>query len=167
MDLILNSFNSDPIIYNESFGLCQFIECLKSIHLGPNNYINYLNFRKLHFTILNYTLDYTLHLKLFECTVYTLNYDTCYTLYPDVSFTIILDGTFMYMTRTCVLLKWNKVKKQKNPSSQKNPSHTYKYNYLPKSKPSNPKSPNQKYFFPDLSHVSCSSCCFCLYLSMR
>ena len=45
MDLILNSFNIGPIIFNESFGLCQFLEYPKSIHLGPNNYINYLNFK--------------------------------------------------------------------------------------------------------------------------
>ena len=46
---------------------------------------------KLHFTTLNHTLDYILHLKLFECTLYTLNYDSCYTLHPNVSFTIKLD----------------------------------------------------------------------------
>ena len=47
---------------------------------------------KLHFTTLNYTLDYTLHFKLFECTFYILNYDICYTLHSIVSFTIKLDG---------------------------------------------------------------------------
>ena len=47
---------------------------------------------KLHFTILNYTPDYTLHPKLFECTLSTLNYHTYYTLHSDVSFTVKLDG---------------------------------------------------------------------------
>ena len=38
---------------------------------------------KLHFTTLNYTLNYTLRPKLFRCTFCTLNYDICYacTLY--------------------------------------------------------------------------------------
>jgi len=36
-------------------------------------HINFLG--ELHFTTLNYTLDYILHLKFFECTFYTLNYD--------------------------------------------------------------------------------------------
>ena len=73
---------------------------------------------KLHFTTLNYTLDYTLHTKLFECSICTLNYDTCYTLHPDISFTVILDRTFMHMTHTCIFLRWNKVKRQKHYSSQ-------------------------------------------------
>ena len=73
---------------------------------------------KLHFTTLNYTLDYTLHHKLFECTICTINYDTYYILYSNVSFTIILDETFMHMTCTCILLRWNKVKRQKYSSSQ-------------------------------------------------
>ena len=47
---------------------------------------------KLYFTTLNYTPDYTLHLKLLECTLCILNYHTYYTLYPDVSFTVKLDG---------------------------------------------------------------------------
>ena len=51
-----------------------------------------------HFTTLNYITDYTLYLKLFEYTVCTLNYDTYYTLHLDVSFIIILYGTFIYMT---------------------------------------------------------------------
>ena len=88
---------------------------------------DHISKEKLHFIILNYTLDYTLHPKLFkcpklfECTVCTLNYDTCYTLHLDISFTIILDGTLMHMTRTYILFKWNKVKRQKNPSSKKTP----------------------------------------------
>ena len=47
--------------------------------------------RKLHFTTLNYTSDYTLHSKLFECTFYILNYDHFYTLHHDDSFTVKLD----------------------------------------------------------------------------
>ena len=46
--------------------------------------------KKLHFTILNYTLDYTLHPKLFECTFYTLNFNIYYILHPKITFTIIL-----------------------------------------------------------------------------
>ena len=79
-------------------------------------FFNFLFLGKLHFTTLNYTLDYTLHPKLFKCTIYTLNYDTYYTLHPDVSFTVILDETFMHMTCTCILLRWNKVKRQKYSS---------------------------------------------------
>ena len=56
------------------------------------------NLEKFHFTTLNYITDYTLYYKLFEYTVCTLIYDTYYTLQPDVSYTIILDETFMYMT---------------------------------------------------------------------
>ena len=45
----------------------------------------------LHFTTLNYTLDYTLHHKLFECIFCILNYNPCYTLHPNVKFAINLD----------------------------------------------------------------------------
>ena len=49
---------------------------------------------KLHFTTLNYVLNYTLHLKLLECTVITLNYSPCYTLQfaPVVDSAVILNG---------------------------------------------------------------------------
>ena len=46
---------------------------------------------KLHFITLNYILNYTLHPKLFECTLCILNYDLCYILHPNVSFTVKLD----------------------------------------------------------------------------
>ena len=46
---------------------------------------------KLHFIILNYILNYTLHYKLFEWTFYTLNYDPCYTLHPNIKFFVTLD----------------------------------------------------------------------------
>ena len=72
---------------------------------------------KLHFTTLNYTPDYTLHPKLFECTLCTLNYYICYTLHPDVNFIVMLDGNLEYMTYTCALLKWHKVKRPKSPLS--------------------------------------------------
>ena len=52
---------------------------------------------KLHFTTLNYASDYTLHPKLFECTVCTLNYDLCYILHPDISFTVKLDGNMKHV----------------------------------------------------------------------
>ena len=70
--------------------------------------------RKLHFTTLNYALNYTLYPKLFECTVCTLNYDSCYTLHPDVSFTVKFNGNMKHVTCMCVLLKWHKLKRQKN-----------------------------------------------------
>ena len=46
---------------------------------------------KLHFTILNYTLDYTLHPILFECILCILNYHNYHTLHPYVTFTVKLD----------------------------------------------------------------------------
>ena len=64
-----------------------------------------MNWGKLHFTTLNYALDYTLHHKLFECTVYTLNYDPCCTLHPDVNFTVKFNGNMKHVTCMCVLLK--------------------------------------------------------------
>ena len=75
-------------------------------------------FFKLHFIILNYILDYTLYHKLFKCTIYTLNQDIYYTLHLNVSFTVILDEIFMYMTRPCVFFRWDKVKREKHYSSQ-------------------------------------------------
>ena len=47
---------------------------------------------ELHFTILNYMLDYILYRKLFECKFCTLNYDFSYTLHPNVKFAVNLDG---------------------------------------------------------------------------
>ena len=48
--------------------------------------------RKLHLTFLNYILDYTLYLKLFECIFWTLNYYTYNTLHPIVCFIVKLNG---------------------------------------------------------------------------
>ena len=47
-----------------------------------------LKSEKSHFITLNYTLDYILYPKLFECILYTLNYNICYALYLDVSFIV-------------------------------------------------------------------------------
>ena len=47
---------------------------------------------ELHFITLNYTPNYTLHHKLFECTFCTLIYNYCYTLHPDIKFVVNLDG---------------------------------------------------------------------------
>ena len=47
--------------------------------------------RKLHFTILNYTLNYILHYKLLKYTVSTLNYNSFYTLHAVINFAVILD----------------------------------------------------------------------------
>ena len=41
---------------------------------------------KLHFTTLNYTLDHTLHHKLFKYTLCIINYHTYYTLHPTITF---------------------------------------------------------------------------------
>ena len=51
--------------------------------------------------------------KLFKCTVCTLNYDLCYTLYPGISFTVKLVKNMKHVTCTCVLLKWHKLKRPK------------------------------------------------------
>ena len=47
---------------------------------------------KLHFTTLNYTPNYILHHKLFECRFCTINYDIWYTLHLDIKFVVNLDG---------------------------------------------------------------------------
>ena len=54
--------------------------------------------RKLHFT----TLDYTLYSKLFECMFCTLNYDSYYTLHPDVKFAIHLDGNIKFRAQSVI-----------------------------------------------------------------
>ena len=46
---------------------------------------------KLHFTTLNYALDYTLHPKLSDCTLCTLNYHTYHTLHPGIIFAVIFN----------------------------------------------------------------------------
>ena len=79
--------------------------------------IQYRSLGKLYFITLNYILNYTLHLKLFECMVCTLNYDHCYTLHPNVSFTLKLDGNMKHVTCMCVLLMWYKLKRLKTPLS--------------------------------------------------
>ena len=53
---------------------------------------NIIKWRKLHITTLNYTLDYTLYSKLFECTFYTLNYDPCYISHHDIKFIVNLNA---------------------------------------------------------------------------
>ena len=72
---------------------------------------------KLHFTTLNYALDYTLHPKLYDCTLCTLNYYTYHALHPDVIFAIIFNTILLHVTSTCFLLRWNKVKRLKQPFS--------------------------------------------------
>ena len=47
--------------------------------------------QKLHFTSLNYIPKYTLHYKLFECTFYNINYNSCYTLHVNIKFFVNLD----------------------------------------------------------------------------
>ena len=71
---------------------------------------------KLHFTTLNYALDYTLHPKLSDCTLCTLNYHTYHTLHFGVIFAVIFNRILLHVTSTCFLLRWNKVKRLKYPS---------------------------------------------------
>ena len=73
---------------------------------------------KLHFTTLNYPLDYTLHPKLSDCTLCTLNYHTYHALHPGVIFTVIFNRILLRVTSTCFLLRWNKFKRLKHPSSK-------------------------------------------------
>ena len=75
------------------------------------------NKRKLHFTTINYVLNYTLHPKLSNCTLCTLNYHTYHTLHPGVIFAIIFNRIMLHVTNTCFLLRWNKVERLKYPSS--------------------------------------------------
>ena len=58
---------------------------------------NYFNLEKLHFTILNYAPDYTLHSKLFEHTVCTLNYHTYNILHLGVTFAIMFNRMLLHM----------------------------------------------------------------------
>ena len=62
---------------------------------------------ELHFTILNYILEYILFSKFFKCILCILNYDTCYILYLNVKFTINLDRNV-----------WHHVKRPNCHSSQ-------------------------------------------------
>ena len=59
---------------------------------------------ELHFTTLNFILDYTLHPKFFECTFFTLNYDRCYNLHPDIKFAVNLDGKVWHHVKKLVPL---------------------------------------------------------------
>ena len=70
---------------------------------------------KLHFTILNYALYYTLHLKLSDCTFCTLNYHTYHTLHPGIIFVVIFNRFMLHVTSTCFLLRWKKSEKTKTP----------------------------------------------------
>ena len=84
---------------------------------------------KLYFTTLNYASNYTLHHKLFERTLCTLNY---HTLHLGVTFIIIFNGILLHMTSTCILLRWNKLKRLKHPCSK---SIKTKANFFPHSPP--------------------------------
>ena len=77
-------------------------------------YFNYFQ-RKLHFITQNYALDYTLHHKLSNCALCSLNH---HTLYPGVIFSITFNRILVHVTITCFLLRWNKVKRLKHHSSK-------------------------------------------------
>ena len=61
---------------------------------------------------------HSLHHKLFECTVCTLNYDSCYTLHPYISFNVKMDRNMNIWLAYVYLLKWHKLKRLKTPYSQ-------------------------------------------------
>ena len=73
---------------------------------------------KLHITTLNYALNYTLHPKLSDCTLCTLNHYTYHALHPSVIFAVIFNRILLHVTSTCFLLRWNKVKRLKHHSSK-------------------------------------------------
>ena len=86
---------------------------------GGKNCNHLLSFSgKLHFTTLNYALDYTLHPKLSDCTLCTLNYYTYHILHPNVIVAVIFNKILLHVISTCFLLRWNKVKILKYPSSK-------------------------------------------------
>ena len=62
--------------------------------------------------------NYTLHPKLSKCTLYTINYHAYHTLYPGVIFAFMFDWILFHVTNTCFLLRWNKLKRLKHPSSK-------------------------------------------------
>ena len=68
---------------------------------------------KLHFTTLNYILDYSLHHKLFDCMFCTSNYDHYYNLHPDVKFAINLDEKVCHHLKDPIDLYLNPFKKIK------------------------------------------------------
>ena len=83
------------------------------------SFLNHLNFlKKLHFTTLNYALDYSLHHKQSDCTLCILNYHTYHTLHLDVIFAVIFNKILLHVTNMCFLLRWNNVKRLKHPSSK-------------------------------------------------
>ena len=67
---------------------------------------------------LNYAPDYTLYSKLFECTLCTVNYYIYNTLHPSVTFAVMFNRMLLHMISTCVLLKCNKLKRLKHPTSK-------------------------------------------------
>ena len=64
--------------------------------LGPRPILYLIKYReKLYFTTLNYVSNYTLQSKLFERTLYTLNYHTYHTLHFSVTFTVMFNGILL------------------------------------------------------------------------
>ena len=59
-----------------------------------------------------------MHPKLSKCTLCTQNYYTYHALHPDVTFAIIFDKILLHVLGTCFLLRWNKHKRLKHPSSK-------------------------------------------------
>ena len=78
---------------------------------------------------------------------------------PNVSFIVKLDGNIKYVTCTCILLKWYKLKRPKLPLLNQlktkllsfptlslSLSHAYQP-LSPNQNPCNPKSPNQNHIW--------------------
>ena len=66
---------------------------------------NIFIWRKLYHTTLNYVLDYTLHHKLLNCTLCTINYHTYHTLHSSAIFAIIFNRILLHVTSTCFFLR--------------------------------------------------------------
>ena len=101
------------------------------LKLNPAIFIKLKN-KKIKQHTLNYVPGYTLYPKLFECILCTLNYYTYNTLHPDVTFAFMFNKMLVYMTNTCILLKCNKLKRLKHPTSK---SIKTKPNFFPISLP--------------------------------
>lgn len=73
--------------------------------------------------------DYTLHSKLFEHILCTLNYHIHHTLHPGVIFVVMFNKILLLVISICFLLRWNRLKKPKNSSSKsikQNPKHPFR-----------------------------------------
>ena len=91
-----------------------FIVYWEDLVIYNDDLISFKCKEKLHFTTINYTSYYTLHLKLFECNFCILNYDHCYILHPDIKFAVILNGKIWHHVKrpNCSFSQYFKNKRQ-------------------------------------------------------